>query len=74
MNRFNGKNVLVTGGTSGIGLAVAQAYAAEGARVVVTGRDPKGLDDAAAQVGAGTVALRNDASNLDDARALARSS
>lgn len=73
MNRFNGKNVLVTGGTSGIGLAVAQAYAAEGARVVVTGRDPKGLDDAAAQVGAGTVALRNDASNLDDARALARS-
>jgi NAD(P)-dependent dehydrogenase (short-subunit alcohol dehydrogenase family) len=71
MNRFTGKNVLVTGGTSGIGLAVAQAYAAEGARVVVTGRDPQSLADAAAAIGANTVALRNDASEIVDARALA---
>ncbi|MGA7439576.1 MAG: SDR family oxidoreductase [Luteibacter sp.] len=71
MNRFTGKNVLVTGGTSGIGLAVAQAYATEGARVVLTGRDEKALADAVANLGAATVALKNDASNLADARALA---
>jgi NAD(P)-dependent dehydrogenase (short-subunit alcohol dehydrogenase family) len=71
MNRFTGKNVLVTGGTSGIGLAVAQAYAAEGARVVVTGRDEKNLGEAVAQVGAGTVGVRNDASDIAGAQALA---
>lgn len=71
MNRFTGKNVLVTGGSSGIGLAVAQAYAAEGARVVVTGRDASGLEQARGSLGEGALAIRNDASSLADARALA---
>lgn len=71
MNRFTGKNVLVTGGTSGIGLAVAQAYAAEGARVVVTGRDAKALAEVASTLGAAAVALKNDASQIGDAKALA---
>ncbi|UPG88009.1 SDR family oxidoreductase [Luteibacter aegosomaticola] len=71
MNRFTGKNVLVTGGTSGIGLAVAQAYAAEGARVVVTGRDAKALAEVTPTLGAGAVALKNDASQIGDAKALA---
>ncbi|KJV24756.1 SDR family oxidoreductase [Luteibacter yeojuensis] len=70
MKRFNGKNVLVTGGTSGIGLAVAQAFAAEGARVVVTGRDEKALEQVATGLGGGAVALKNDASHLGDAKAL----
>ncbi|WP_256259052.1 SDR family NAD(P)-dependent oxidoreductase, partial [Burkholderia ubonensis] len=43
MERFKGKTVLVTGGTSGIGLAAARAFAAEGARVIVTGRDVEAL-------------------------------
>ncbi|CAL9541059.1 3-oxoacyl-[acyl-carrier-protein] reductase FabG [Actinosynnema sp. ALI-1.44] len=46
MNRFEGKTALVTGGTSGMGLAVARRLVAEGAQVVVTGRDKTRLDAA----------------------------
>lgn len=69
MNRFANKNVLVTGGNSGIGLAAAKAYAAEGARVFITGRNAETLAAAAAEIGA--TAIRNDAAKLADARALA---
>ena len=44
--RYTKKTVVVTGGTSGIGLAAARAFLAEGARVAVTGRDEKGLQAA----------------------------
>ncbi|MBV8502746.1 MAG: SDR family oxidoreductase [Paucibacter sp.] len=71
MNRFSNKTVLVTGGSSGIGLAAAKAYAAEGARVVITGRNPEALDKAVAEIGSATIALRNDAGSVADARALA---
>eukprot|EP01136_Pigoraptor_vietnamica_P001310 Opistho-1_new@27770 len=73
MNRFANKTVLVTGGSSGIGLAAAKAYAAEGARVLITGRDELALQQARAELGPRALALRNDAGNLDDARALAAS-
>ena len=42
--RFEGRNVLVTGGASGIGLAIADAFLTEGARVLVADRDRAGLD------------------------------
>lgn len=71
MNRFEGKSVLVTGGSSGIGLAAAQAFVAEGARVVITGRDPAALTAAKASLGASAIALRNDAGVVADARELA---
>jgi NADP-dependent 3-hydroxy acid dehydrogenase YdfG len=47
MNRLHGKIALVTGGGSGIGLAVARAFLQEGARVAIAGRDEKKLQDAA---------------------------
>jgi NAD(P)-dependent dehydrogenase (short-subunit alcohol dehydrogenase family) len=72
MQRFAEKTVLVTGGNSGIGLAAAQAYAEEGARVVLTGRDAASLERARTQLGGATLAIRNDASDLESARALAR--
>jgi len=71
MNRFNQQTVLVTGGSSGIGLAAAKAYAAEGARVIITGRDAAALEAARLTLGAQAVALRNDTGSLDDARRLA---
>lgn len=71
MKRFESKTVLVTGGNSGIGLATARAFNAEGARVVITGRDPGTLAEARAQLGDRAIALRNDAGRTDQAAALA---
>jgi NAD(P)-dependent dehydrogenase (short-subunit alcohol dehydrogenase family) len=68
--RFAGKTALVTGGSSGIGLAAAKAFVAEGARVVITGRDEAALARASAEIGGDVIALRNDAGQLADAVAL----
>lgn len=61
MNRFEGKTALITGGNSGIGLATALAYAREGARVIITGRDQTTLDTARAQLGETAIVIRQDA-------------
>ena len=66
MKRFTGKTVVVTGGNSGIGLATAKAFAAEGAKVVISGRDRKTLDVAAQEIGDEVLAVRADVSNLSD--------
>ncbi|WP_314104817.1 SDR family oxidoreductase [uncultured Stenotrophomonas sp.] len=71
MNRFTDKTVLVTGGSSGIGLAAAHGFIAEGARVVITGRDATALEQARAALGPNAVAVVNDAGNLAAARDLA---
>jgi NAD(P)-dependent dehydrogenase (short-subunit alcohol dehydrogenase family) len=64
MKRFDGKVAVVTGGNSGIGLATARAFAREGAKVVITGRDEASLKKAEGEIGAGTLALRADVSKL----------
>ncbi len=69
MSRFKAKNILVTGGSSGIGLATAKRLKQEGARVLVTGTDPGRLDVAAKELGVAT--LRNDAAAPGAAEALA---
>lgn len=62
MQRFTGKTVLVTGGSSGIGLAAAQAFAREGAKVVITARDEAALRAAREQIEGPVILLVNDAS------------
>lgn len=63
-NRFADKVALVIGGNSGIGRAAALAYAAEGARVVITGRDAKTLQETADAIGADTLAVRADLADV----------
>lgn len=71
MNRFDGRAILVTGGTSGIGLATAQRLQVEGARLIVTGSRQSSLDQARGVLGDGVVYLRNDAGDPAAAQALA---
>ena len=68
--RFSDKIAVVIGGNSGIGLAAAKAFAAEGAQVVITGRDPATLASAAHQIGGETLALRSDVASLADLASL----
>jgi NAD(P)-dependent dehydrogenase (short-subunit alcohol dehydrogenase family) len=70
MGKLTGKTALITGGTTGIGLAAARLFHAEGARVFITGRTEKTLAEARQQLPADVIALRSDASNLADIDAL----
>ena len=71
MGLYDGKTVVVTGGTSGIGLTTAQLFIREGAKVLVTGRNPKTLDAARAELGEGAIVFPSDAASLTDIDALA---
>ncbi len=57
--RLANKTVLITGGNSGIGLATAKLFAAEGARVAITGRNPETLATAQKEVGADSLAIQS---------------
>jgi NAD(P)-dependent dehydrogenase (short-subunit alcohol dehydrogenase family) len=73
MNRLADKRALITGGTSGIGLETARQFLAEGARVAVTGNNPKTIDSARAELGPDVLYLRADASAVAAQRTLADS-
>jgi NAD(P)-dependent dehydrogenase (short-subunit alcohol dehydrogenase family) len=66
MGRLEGKIAVVTGANSGIGLASAKRFVAEGAHVYITGRRQEELDKAVEAIGAGVTAVQGDVSNLDD--------
>src|SRR6202051_4774497 len=64
--RFGGKVAVVTGGSSGIGLATAQRFVAEGGYVFITGRRQSELDKAVATIGRHVTAVQGDLADLDD--------
>ncbi|NWA04512.1 SDR family oxidoreductase [Pseudomonas gingeri] len=69
--RLKNKSVLITGGTSGIGLATARLFIAEGARVAVTGRDAAVFEGVQAELGDNALVLQGDVRSLKDMRAIA---
>ena len=71
MGRYDGKNVVVIGGSTGFGRTTAELLVDDGARVAVTGRNQDALDRAQERLGDGAVTIRSDASSLADIDALA---
>lgn len=71
MSRFEGKRILITGGTSGFGLEAAKMIVAEGGEVAVTGMSQDHLDEAGRSLPPASLVLRNDASDPAAAKELA---
>lgn len=71
MQTFKGKTVVVTGGTTGIGAAAARMFHEQGARVLVTGRNPETLEAARRALPDGVIVVRSDAASVADIDALA---
>ena len=66
MNKLENKVAVVTGGSAGIGLATAKEFIAQGAKVVITGRNQQAIDDAVKELGSNAVGIQADAANLND--------
>ena len=64
--KLSGKIALITGGSSGLGLATAKRFVGEGAHVFITGRRQPELDAAVKEIGGSVTAVRGDVSNLAD--------
>ena len=67
MKRLEGKVAVITGGNSGIGLATAKQFRDEGARIAISGRSQKTLDEAAKELGKDALVVQADVSKLEDA-------
>ena len=71
MNRLQNKVAVITGGNSGIGFATAQEFIAEGAQVVITGRNEQAVQDAVAQLGSQAVGVVSDTASMADVHTIA---
>lgn len=71
MVRFKNKTVLITGGSSGMGLAGARRVVSEGGKVILTGLNEARLQSAKEELGNRAIVLRNDAADPDESAALA---
>lgn len=70
MGKLENKVAVITGGNSGIGLATAQEFLKEGAKVIITGRNEKSIQEAVASLGEGASGVIADVSKLEDLREL----
>ena len=66
MGRLQDKVAVITGGTTGIGLATAHLFVKEGAHVFITGRRQKELDQAVKAIGINATGVQGDVANLSD--------
>ncbi len=71
MTRFANKTALITGGTSGIGLATAREFLQEGAQVAINGRNSERLQQAVAELGDNAIAIQADVASLADIERMA---
>jgi NAD(P)-dependent dehydrogenase (short-subunit alcohol dehydrogenase family) len=72
MKKLADKIALITGGNSGIGLAAAKLFAAEGAQVIVTGRRRQAVDEAVRQIGTGAIGMQGDVADAAQHASLAK--
>ena len=66
MKKLEGKVAVITGGSTGIGLATAKRFTSEGAHVYITGRRQSELDEAVTEIGDNAIGVQGDVSNLAD--------
>jgi NAD(P)-dependent dehydrogenase (short-subunit alcohol dehydrogenase family) len=71
MNRLAGKVAVITGGNSGIGFATAQEFIAEGAQVIITGRNASSVEEAVTKLGSQAVGIVSNAASMSDLYKLA---
>lgn len=64
MSKLKNKVAIITGGSSGIGLATAKRFAAEGAKVAITARNKANLDKAVTEIGHGAIGIQNDVASV----------
>lgn len=70
MKKLENKVAVITGGNSGIGFATAKLFLQEGAKVIITGRNKKLIDEAVKSLGAGAYGILSDASSMKDIKEL----
>jgi NAD(P)-dependent dehydrogenase (short-subunit alcohol dehydrogenase family) len=70
MKKLTGKTAIITGGNSGIGLATAHEFIAQGAQVIITGRNQKSIDEAVAQLGSQAQGIVSDTGDMAQVKQL----